>query len=31
MVRLPTISVIGQAEAISWFTVMVGSSKGIPR
>ena len=31
MVRPPTISVIGQAEAMRWLTVMVGSSKGMPR
>ena len=31
MVRPPTISVMGQAEAIKWFTVIVGSSNGIPR
>ena len=31
MVRAPTIRVMGQAEAMRWFTVIVGSSKGMPR
>ena len=31
MVRPPTIKVIGQAEAMRWLTVIVGSSKGMPR
>ena len=31
IVSPPTINVIGQAEAMRWLTVIVGSSKGMPR